>query len=95
MTTTNKPIDHIRLGTIQAAIWKNATDDDRPYYSISFEKRYTDRDGNWQSATSFLRDELLVLAKAAEMAFARVHELQSEERARAAAATNGKKAKSR
>ncbi|MFI4893590.1 MAG: hypothetical protein ACIAQ0_09190 [Phycisphaerales bacterium JB058] len=92
MTTTTKPIDHVRLGSINAAIWKNTDGGGRVRYSVTFERRYLDKDGNWQSTTGFGRDELLTLAKVADLAHTRVHEQQASDRAAAQAASDRKQA---
>ena len=60
--------------------------------AFGVERRYTDANDEWQSSKSFGRDELLVLAKAADLANSRVYELQSADRERSrasAAATEG------
>lgn len=80
MTTNTKPIDHVRLGSIQAAIWKNSDQEGRVRYGVTFERRYRDSEGNWQSSTSYGRDELLTFSKAADLANTRIHELQAEDR---------------
>ncbi|MEM9167044.1 MAG: hypothetical protein AAGB48_08460 [Planctomycetota bacterium] len=80
MTTNTKPVDHVRLGTIQAAIWKNTDQEGRIRYGVTLERRYRDNEGVWQSSDSYGRDELLTLSKVADLANSRVHALQSEER---------------
>ena len=90
MTTNTKPTDHVRLGAIQAAIWRNTDTEGRVRFGVTFERRYRDSEGNWQSSDSYGRDELLTLAKAADLANTRIHELQAGEReaSRAAEAAN-------
>jgi hypothetical protein len=48
----NRPLEKIRFGRIQANIWENASDNG-VYYTVTFERRYQDADGNWKSAQSF------------------------------------------
>lgn len=62
----NKPVKNIRIGRISAAIWAN-TNEHGTFYSVTFERAY--RQGQeWKSTNSFGRDDLLVLAKIADMA---------------------------
>ena len=64
--TKNKPVHEVRIGMIKAAVWKNENDNGR-YYSTSFQKSY--KDGNeWKHTDYFSRDDLLVLAKVADLA---------------------------
>lgn len=71
------------LGPIRAAIWENLAEKGTRYYSVTFERRYFDAEANaWRSSASFNRDDLLTLAKAADMAHTRIHELQSLSRAK-------------
>ncbi len=79
-TTTNKPTDQIRLGIIQAAIWRNEDSEGRPRFQVTLERLYRDEEGNWKSSGSFGRDELLTLAKVADLAHTRIHGLQTEAR---------------
>jgi len=90
--TTTKPIDRVRLGSVNAAIWRNHSDKGHAHYNVTIERGYKDAKGDWQSTTSFSRDDLLTLSKAAEIAYLRIHELQADDRERAtqsAAATQG------
>ena len=76
-TSKNAPVDHIRLGAVQAAIWANDTENG-VRYSATFERRYFDAKANdWKSSGSYNRDDLLVLAKVADLAHSRIHELQA------------------
>lgn len=78
--TKPTPIDHIRIGAINAAIWANETDSGIRY-GITFERLYRDPEsGSWKSTASFNRDDLLVIAKVADWAHTRIHELQAQDR---------------
>ena len=61
------PIAKLRLRLIYANIWQRTTDEDA-FYSVSFERRYKDAKGNWQTTHSYNSDDLLVLAKLADQA---------------------------
>ena len=78
--TKPTPIDHIRFGAINAAIWANQTENGTRY-GITFERLYRDPEtGKWKSSQSFNRDDLLIIAKVADQAHSRVYELQTLER---------------
>ena len=90
--TTNQPIDHIRIGAVQAAIWQNTDRNDIPRYNVTLERLYRDADAKWQSTNSFGRDDLLVLAKVADRAHTRIHELQAADRDASRSEDTGRKA---
>jgi len=74
----NKPIDQIRIGNLQAAIWLNQSEEGRPFFNTTISRRYRDQEGNWHTNTSFNHRDLLGLAKLADMAHSRVIQLQQE-----------------
>jgi hypothetical protein len=61
-----KPAHEIRLGAIKATIWKNDTVKGGRY-NTTFVRLYRD-DDKWKNTGSFGRDDLLVLAKIADIA---------------------------
>ena len=70
----NMPEKKFRAGAISSTVWLNdgkAKDgQDTVYRTVSIERSYTDKDGNWQNTTSFRSNDLpkatLVLQKAYE-----------------------------
>jgi hypothetical protein len=67
-----KPVHEIRLGRIKAAVWQNQTQNGSRY-NVTLSRLY--RDGTrWKDSTSFGRDDLLVVAKIAEQAFAWIYQ---------------------
>lgn len=61
-----RPVHDVRIGAIRASIWANDTENGTRY-NVTFDRGY--RDGEvWKSTTSFGRDDLLVVAKAADLA---------------------------
>ncbi len=78
MSESRKPVHTIRQGLVQAAIWQNEHDNNT-YFTVTFERRYKDGD-QWKSTQGFGRDDLLVLAKIADLAHSKIHELQSAAR---------------
>jgi hypothetical protein len=75
--TNNKPIHEIRFGAIKAAIWGNETVNGLRH-SVTFSRLYKDGD-QWKQAENFRRDELLLLAKVAEMAHTWIYEQSQKE----------------
>ena len=75
MTNENaKPVKKFVAGTIQAAIWNNRLPvgggNDNVMMTVSLERRYKDREGNWQSSGSLRVNDVpkavLLLNKAYE-----------------------------
>ena len=71
MNTKPKPVHELRLGSVRASIWKNENQG-IVHYHTTFTRLYKDQ-GQWRSADSFGRDELLVLAKVADQAHSWIH----------------------
>ena len=61
------PVGKVRVGLITASIWENPTEKG-VFYNVTFERRYKDAQGNWQSTHSYGESDLLELAKAADLA---------------------------
>lgn len=65
----SKPAHDIRLARIRASVWANSSDHGDVWYSVSISRMY--RDGEtWKDTTSFGRDDLPLVVKIAEMAYA-------------------------
>jgi hypothetical protein len=70
----NAPEKKFRAGAVSATIWKNKAENKEgsevEYKTISIERNYTDKEGNWQSTNSFRINDLpkakVVLEKAYE-----------------------------
>lgn len=73
-----KPIHEIRLGAIKATTWKNDTDNG-VRYNTSFARLYRE-ENEWKSTGSFGRDDLLLLAKVADMTHSWICEQTRDER---------------
>jgi hypothetical protein len=62
----NKPEHEIRLGAIKAAIWNNSTSN-AVRYNVTLSRLF--KEGNeWRHTESFGRDDLLLVAKVANLA---------------------------
>lgn len=81
----NQPEKKFRAGAISATIWlntgHNAAGEVTEYKTISIERSYTDKDGNWQSTNSMRINDLpkatLVAQKAYEYLVFKEQELFS------------------
>ena len=74
--TKNPPVDKVRVGLISGCIWENQTDKGT-FHNVTFERRYRDGEGNWKSSHSYNTDDLLSLAKAADLAHSKIVELRN------------------
>jgi hypothetical protein len=66
LMNNNQPADEIRLGRVRATIWANETEQGIRY-NVTFTRLYKVTD-QWQDSGTFGRDDLLLLAKAADQA---------------------------
>jgi hypothetical protein len=65
-----RPVHQIRLGRIKASILRNESRYDRaPFFTTTIVRSFRDPDSQeWEDSTSFGRDDLPLVAKAADMA---------------------------
>ena len=57
----NKPVKKIRAGLVGAALWENEIEVNgvkKAVLKATVDRRYTDKDGKWQSSQSFSRNEI-------------------------------------
>ena len=80
-----KPADEIRIGRVKATIWMNATGNGQARYSVVFSRLYRE-DDHWKSTHGFGRNDLLLLAKVADIAHTRISAFRQDDRAEAMAA---------
>ena len=73
--TKNPPVAKVRVGLITGSIWENKTDKGN-FYNVTFERRYKDGD-QWKSSHSYNADDLLALAKAADLANTKIVEARN------------------
>lgn len=78
----NKPVQKFRAGPVAATIWKNSTEDGtREFSTVSFERAYKDKNGDWKNTNSLRVNDLpkaaMVLTKAYE--YLAMHERETEE----------------
>jgi hypothetical protein len=64
---TKKPVHEVKLSGIRAAIWANETENG-VRHNVTFSRLYKDGE-QWKDSTSFRRDDLVIVAKVADLAF--------------------------
>lgn len=74
MTSTNRPVEKIRVGSVQISIWQNQGAEG-PFYTASVELSYN-QDGEWRTSTSYGLRDLINLAKAALLAHSAIGKLR-------------------
>lgn len=72
----NPPVAKVRVGLINASVWERVTEKGK-FYTVSFERRYRNKEGAWQTSHTFDPGDLLVLAKVADLAHTRILEIQN------------------
>ena len=71
-TQGNAPEQKFRAGSITATVWKNDIVKDgvnASFNSITLERSYKDKDGNWQTTHSFRINDLPRLSMVTQKAF--------------------------
>jgi hypothetical protein len=76
---SGKPVDNVRYQGVEATIWSNPTERGE-FYNVTFQRRYQDKEQQWQTSHSYGPGDVLALAKVADMAATRIAELQQEKR---------------
>ena len=79
MSEHKKPAAKVTLHPVSAAIWRNQNQSG-VFYSVTFSRNYRDEAGNWKSSDSFSANELLLLAKVADLAHSEIHKLRANDR---------------
>jgi len=80
-TTKNQPIMHVTCYPVFAAIWRNKNEKGEAFYSATFERKYKDKAGKYRSGGNFSASDLLLLAKAADLAHTEIIGYQEQDRA--------------
>lgn len=78
----SRPAHEIRFGSVKVVIWKNQTANGH-MYNVTVARIYKDN-GEWKESSGFGVDDLLVLAKALNDAFAWIHAQRAAEGTKAA-----------
>ena len=73
--TKQKPIDRVRIGKLNAAIWKVPAPDGSHVYSFTVDRYYKDEHGNVKNSGSFAFGDALKLGKLADRVDSRIRQL--------------------
>lgn len=76
-----RPVHEIRLGAIKAVIWANKLESGRVVHNVVPVRVYRDEPGNWRETHSFGRNDLLVAAKALDLAHSYVVDAEQSQAA--------------
>lgn len=79
MSDNKKPAAKVSLFPVSAAIWRNQNQKG-VFYSVTFERSYKDDAGNWQTSSAFNTSDLLLVAKAADLAHSEIYKLRAGDR---------------
>lgn len=76
MAQTNGPVKTFLLGRIKAKVWANRSQQNDVWFNVEIVRLYKDaKDGDkFKETTQFGRNDLPLVSKAADMAFAWLHE---------------------
>lgn len=76
----NMPVHTVRIGGIKVAVWKNTTQNG-PMFNTTMVRSYKNQQGEWAESSSLSRDDLLVAAKALDLAHTFIVETEAAARA--------------
>ena len=69
MAQIKGPVEVIRIGRIRFSIWDNQTAKGKVWFNTVIERLYLDG-GKWKRSTAFGRDDLPIISKGTDMAYA-------------------------
>jgi hypothetical protein len=81
MVGNQTPVAKFRAGAVSAALWENDIDVKGRTITIlkaTVQRRYKDKDDNWQSSDSFSRNEIPLAIYCLQKAFDKIIETQSQ-----------------
>lgn len=71
-----RPVDHVRVGNVEIAIWRNKGTGGEFYSASAPTIRYKEKEGeDWKNGSSFGVTDLLCMAEAARETSSRMREL--------------------
>ena len=76
----NKPIKKFNAGGISVSIWKNELKDGAVVHGVSIERRYQDKEGDWQSTNNMRMNDLPKVRMLADKAYEFLAMASKEER---------------
>jgi hypothetical protein len=82
MTGQQLPVAKFKAGQVSSALWENEVQMPRGTAKIlkaTVQRRYRDKSGNWQSSTSFSRNEIPLAIHCLQKAFEKIIQMQNED----------------
>jgi hypothetical protein len=82
MTGQQMPVAKFRAGQISSAVWRNEIQVKGKAITVlkaTVQRRYKDKEGNWQSSGSFGRNEIPLAIHCLQQAFEKIIETQHED----------------
>jgi len=76
MSDKDKPVARINLYPVSVSIWANRTEKGIRY-SVTIASRYKDAGGKWKNSVSLSENELLLAAKALDLAHSEILKLRA------------------
>ena len=79
--TGQAPVAKFRAGQVASAVWGNEVEVNGRTVTIlkaTVQRRYKDKEGNWQSSGSFSRNEIPLAIYCLQKAFDKIIETQSQ-----------------
>ncbi len=76
------PVAKFRAGQISSAVWRNEIQVKGKAVTLlkaTVQRRYKDKEGNWQSSGSFSRNEIPLAIHCLQQAFEKIIETQHED----------------
>ena len=70
------PVKKLQDGLLHLAIWERETDKGN-FYSVTYERRYKNKDGEWTGTKSLGEDDLLGMAELMRQAYKEIKLLRS------------------
>jgi hypothetical protein len=77
--SNSKPVSHVSIYPVSAAIWRNPNDKGEAFYNVTFKRTYKDEKGKWQNSVSFNAGDPLLLAKVADLAHSEIVKLRASD----------------
>jgi hypothetical protein len=84
MTGQQLPVSKFKAGQVSSAVWKNTIQVQGKAITVlkaTVQRRYKDKEGNWQSSGSFSRNEIPLAIHCLQQAFEKIIETQQEDNA--------------
>lgn len=63
-----RPVAEFKMGLCCVSVWQNQNPDGKVRYSASFQRSYTDANGQWQTTQSLNRDDIPLMMAALQQA---------------------------